>query len=473
MNESIVISHKINEILSRFYKKEDTINILLHCVETLVILPRLELLSVISVLNDHISDKLPNETIQKKLNTIVRQARSWLFSPDNEKFYDTWRDDHKEIPSIIDELYQNSFGHDVSTLIEEYIEDTDEMANEVEKRQNVYLREWLEPIEKEIEIEEIDHERERMLNYEKHLHDEEVAKHNIFRHQKTFKQREADLREEAKAAREWAIFKARNPEAAHREEREFEKREKMRAFEDMKAMNPIQEVKKRDRERFGLIFYAFEKKFEAIPQRIQDEIVHLWYGDFYSDGGDNNSDNVLSVVKKYSLHFKISNDRINGDANRLILQTYIVGLRLGLNVYEIYTIITNVLKISPELSAHTITPAMIHDGSIPSIKIQEVLGPIFSNLPLHGDIAVIRKNWNKMRFPKIDISRLVEYLSDIINDSSLKYTVIAAIEDLTDVVVSKHLNIDKFAREVFRILQVQKSKVGITEKEIISLLDYE
>jgi len=55
----------------------------------------------------------------------------------------------------------------------------------------------------------------------------------------------------------------------------------------------------------------------------------------------------------------------------------------------------------------------------------------------------------------------------------LEFKIIRLIEELSDSIIKKGLTIERFAREVYQILKKQTAKIPITEKQIISLLDYE
>jgi len=231
-------------------------------------------------------------------------------------------------------------------------------------------------------------------------------------------------------------------------------------------------VKKTDKERFRKIFFAFEKEIRPIPEETRNMIMSLWYGDFFAKE-DATSDDILSIVKRYSLNFKIPGDHINEEVNRLILQAYIIGLYTGISVLDIYTIINDVLESNPTISTHMIMPSVIHNGNIPNLKIQAVLNPVIKNLPLNENQGIIRTNWDKLRFPNIDITKLVEYLATLNMNIGLRFQIISSVEDLSGNIVKKNLTIEKFAREVYQILKRQKMKIPITEKEIIELLEYE
>ena len=254
--------------------------------------------------------------------------------------------------------------------------------------------------------------------------------------------------------------------------KESKKMERIRKITELKFMDSVQEEKKNAKERFAKIFFSYEKAFKKIPDEVKNIITGIWYGNYFAKE-ETTSDDIMNIVKRYSLRFKIPNDHINGEVNKLILQTYIVGLYMGITVWDIYTIINDVLELNPTMTVYKIKPSMIHDGNVPNPKVQDILNPIIKNLPLHESQSVIRENWNKMRFPNINIVNLVEYLKGIQMDPSLRFKIISSIEDLSNHIVKKGLTIERFAREVYQILKSQTMKIPITEKEIKLLLEYE
>ncbi len=454
----IKISHKINAIMLQYFKKEDFIEMLVHCVESMVIIPRFELISTLDVLSEFMIEKNRlNDEFKRKTNNVKKQAETWILSDGNKNFSKIWNSDLKEVPEKIQQMYIDSFNNDVSELIEKYVRDIEDFADRIEDRQKKHLRKWLLQTGKEFEKTQEDLEIVHLKELEAAKQMDERREHDKkYVGGKTFKERQKEVEEAAKPR-----------------PMESKKMEKIRKITDLKYINSIQEIKKGDNERFGKIFYAFEKKLgEKIGEEKRAMIMKLWYGDYFAKEQPD-SDDILNIVKRYSLHFKISNDHINGEVNRLILQTYIVGLYMGVSIFNIYTIINHVVELSPTMTAHPVMPSMIHDSNVPNLKVQEVLNPIITNLALQEDQNIIRTNWNKMRFPNIDISALVEEIRSVGMDGTLEFKIISLIEELSDGIIKKGLTIERFAREVYQILKKQTAKIPITEKHIVNLLTYE
>lgn len=452
-NDIIILSHKINESM-RHIKKEDYMEMLVNCVKRIVIIPRLELISTLNVLGEYIIEK--NKSLKKQLDIVEKQAETWIFSDDNKNFSKLWSLE-KEVPEKIQEMYKELFNLDVSELIEKHITDMDEFVIKINFMQTKLLRKWFTTGEKETERISENIEAMHLKELEADRITEENKEFNKkFIGGKTFKERQQEQEDATK------IYP-----------KESKKMENVKKIIDLKNINSIQEIKKRDKERLVKIFRAFEKKNGDISEKTKKMIMELWYGDYFANDQPNSND-ILSISKKYSLHLKIPNEHINGEVNRLILQSYIVGLYMNESIFDIYTAINEVLETSPTMTIHKIMPSMIHDGSIPNLKVQEILNPIINNLPLDESNNNIRKNWDKMRFPEIDISALIEELKNIIHDNTLKFLIISHIEDLTENIVKKGLTIEKFAIAVYDILSKQNKgmKKLMTEKQIVSLLSY-
>lgn len=452
-------SHLINEILLNVLKKDEMIENLIKCVERIVMLPRFELISTVDVLSDYMIEKhkLDND-FRKNIDTVKNQAISWILSSDNKNFSEMW--EFKKVPEYIEDMFIREFGSDINTLVNKYIESDepqiDLFLKKIYSKQISYLRKWHLPKQHETEIlsENLEtthlREIEAAKTYQRHVEFEKIHVGG-----KTFKERQKETEEASKLISETKDNKMENT----------------KRLINLKYTN-IQEIKKLDKDRFQKIFLSYENKFGKISDSDKNKIMNIWYGNYFTKE-DSSSDDILSTVRKHSLHFKIQNDHISGTVNRLILQTYITGLYLGITVLDIYTIINDVIKSNPSITSHIIMPMMIHNGNIPNLKIQEILNPIIENIPLHGEQNRIRENWNKLRFPSIDISALVKHLRTISLDSSLKFEIIRSIEDLSENVVKNNLTLERFASGVYDILKNQTMKIPITEKGIRSLLNYE
>jgi hypothetical protein len=146
---------------------------------------------------------------------------------------------------------------------------------------------------------------------------------------------------------------------------------------------------------------------------------------------------------------------------------------MGISVFDIYTIINDVLESNPTMTIHKITPSMIHDGSVPNQKVQEILNQIIKNLPLHEDQIIIRENWNIMRFPRVNIANLVARINKTQMSSPIRFSILASIEELSKIITKKNLTIEGFAKEIHKILEEKTMKNPITEKEIKELLKYD
>jgi hypothetical protein len=461
----IRLSHQLNEVMLRFFTEEELVEILIKCVQSKVMIPRFELISTIDVLCEYIIEKhKTNNEFKQKINNVQRQASTWILSDENKNFAKLWlSEEDPEVPEKIQEMLRDVFDLDLAELVEKYVGEKkmDEFTEEIDKKQKKYLTKWIRGnTQRETEKEQIDSGQRHLEELEAIEKLKATAEHDKkFVGGKSFKERQREQEEMTKP----------QPKIT----KQMEKLQKLSKITNLKYTDSIQEIKLKDKERFRKIFYVFEKEIHSLSEETKNMIIALWYGNLYTKD-DTSSDDILNIVRRYSLQFKIPNDHINSEVNRLILQTYIIGLYTGISVLKIYTVINSVLESNPTMSAHMIMPSMIHDnGNVPNLKIQDVLNPIIKNLPLNEQQLIIRTNWDKLRYPNIDISELVDYINEIRMDLSLRFKILRSIEDLSDNIIKKGLTVEKFAREVYQILKNQTMKIPITEKGIIELLKYE
>jgi hypothetical protein len=454
--DEIHLGLKINEILTLGLKKEGAVNVLINCIIKLIILPRFELLATLETLNGYMLEKNRNDDFKKKINAAKKESEIWILSSDNKNFSKIWNDENKTVPIKIHDIYTSYFGMNVNELIDKYIKNFDEFVEEIELSQRKQYGEWLSQKKKETKKDIADLE----TIHEKEL--EKESKEKLIEEMNKKMKGGKSMKERKKEEEEAAKFRP-----------EDKKITRTKKYVDIQYIDGIQEIKKQDKQRFEKIFSTYEKlENTSIPDASKEEIMKIWYGDYYAKG-DYQSDDILNIVLKHSLKLKIQNEHINPEVNRLILQTYIVGLYLGLNIYKIYTIINDIYEANPTISNYKINPSMIHNGNVPNLKIQEVLNPIIKNIPFDKDQNIIRENWDKIRFPNIDVSDVIEYIKNLNMNKELETSVICSIQDLQEEILSTNLTIEKFAKKIYEMFKKQPMKIKMTEKEIIELLTYD
>lgn len=438
--------YALDEILRKLSEKTHH-EALIHCVQRLIIMPRFELIGLLEIF----AEQVPNH-MRLRAEECTKKAKDWLMGGSNKDFYNLWKDGL--IPDEVNAIYIDEFSNDVYNLLSEYV-DQDTISEDVVRKAKRFMKGWLNSGPTEIEQVDKNYEDTYGLTYKAGLAKGINDKANeIFVHKKTFKQAEQDKKIEEKQE-----LNAQGKRIEHINE-----------IMQKKFINDADEVVKKDEERFKKIFAAFDKNNKPVAEKDQTTIRNIWYGRYY--GNNSVSDDILNIVEKFSINFKISNDQINSDTNRLILQTYIVSLYIGTDIPFIYTIINSVLKSYPSMSSHLISPDMIYENHVPNFKIQEVLNPVIKYIPLQSHQKVIRENWGRMRFPDIDISQLVEQLKSIHMNKAIRFKIVLGVERLLTNVVKKGLNIDKFAQEVHAVIQKNAVKIQLTKKEIVDLLRY-
>jgi len=236
--------------------------------------------------------------------------------------------------------------------------------------------------------------------------------------------------------------------------KEAKKMEEAQKKIELYSMEGIDPVKKTDKEKFNEIFKVFEDKGVNITIPMRKKIENLWYGDYYSN---QDSNDILSIVRMNNISIKIKNQMITSQTSRIILQTYIVGLIYNKDIFDIYSVINKITSINPNL---------IHDGKAPTSEIQKVLDIIISKIYLEDEFSMIRTNWEKMKYPKIDTGDLINYINEEEHlDKPIKFSIMSNISHL-----KKNIPIKHYAREVHNIIK-KKANI-ITEKQILELLKY-
>lgn len=438
--------YALDEVLRKLSEKTHH-EVLIHCVQMLILMPRFELIGLLEIF----AEQVPAD-MSVRAEECMKKSKDWLMSGSNRNFYNLWKEGY--IPDEVNAIYREEFNNDVYNLLNDYV-DQDTISNDVVRKAKRYMKGWLNS--GPVEIERVDKNFEDTYGnaYKAGvIKDINDNANSIFVSKKTFKQAEQDKKIEEKQELT----------------RQGKRLEQMHEIMQKKFINDADEVVKKDEERFKKIFAAFDKNNRPVAEKDQTTIRNIWYGRYYNNSSV--SDDILNIVEKFSINFKISNDQINSDTNRLILQTYIVSLYIGTDIPFIYTIINSVLKSYPSMSSHLISPDMIYENHVPNFKIQEVLNPVIKNIPLQNNQKVLRENWGKMRFPEIDISQLVEQLKSIHMNKAIRFKIVLGIEKLSADVVKKGLNIEKFAQEVHSVIQKNAVKIQLIKKEIVDLLRY-
>ncbi len=450
-----ILTSKLEEAIMPLKASGKILDIYVHCIMNLVMMPRYELLSTLHILGKFMCIKNTNSDFKKTVKNTTHQSKLWILSSDNTRFTTIWNSNEKVVPEEIEKIYIDTFGSSVNELVEEYIDEDnmEQFVSSIKEEQKKYLTNWLLPSNKE---------KNKGIRDMHEMHKEQIMNDD----------KETELNKVRLNYNSKKLFTDKKIEDAQMTEeyRTLEGNMKMtQEIIDRKYINGVDEIKKNDKERFDKIFLAYQSHGHPVSQETKTIICRLWYGEYYSKN-DYGSDDILNIVKKHDLRFKIKNDHINSELNKIILQSYIVGLYLGSDILLIYTIVNHVSRMTPGLN-HVVAPSMIHNGSVPKIEVQEVLNPIITHLPLDDKQEIIRRNWNKLRSPSINISKLVQRIEDTQMDSSLKFSIVVILEDLLG--DNNSFTISDFARKAHALLIKYKSqKLDITVKQLTRLLYY-
>lgn len=447
MDKKDYLYYKMCDILLKIYgneNKDSVHNLFYNCFYNKIILPRFEFISIIDTFTEYmIKDNSKNKD---KLEYIRNQIYTYLFTTNND-FDKVWK--NGEIPDYINKLYLDNFGDELYDLMSNVITDDDIFNEEVKIKCKKYQKDFLNPSKITISI-----KQNNKISLPFEIEKEYDPTEQKLIHQVGYKQKQKDLEEQQK------YIGIKHPHGLT----------KTQQIIDFKYMNTVAEIKKLDKYRFDKIFFFIHEHFNIdLTTEEKNMLTNIWYGDYYKEHSD--SLDILSIVEKYDLNFKISNKKIDSNTSRLILQTYLVALYIGLNIYDIYTIINLIILSEPTLYKNKISPIMIHNGNIPDIKIQKILTPIINKLHLDKNQIIIRDNWNKLRYPDIDITKLVDKINNINIPEETKFKIIVYINDLSSKVINKGYTLQMFRDLIYKYIN-KTIKIKIKKDDIIDLITY-
>lgn len=415
----------LSKMTSIFEKHDKVSQILFPCFQHLIIRPRFHLISILDIMCEKITDK--------KVKDFKDFYPSWIMSENNKNFTKLYYNQSKgiiKIPPEIRKTFKNIFGDNIEIYINKYIGQQDNES--IMQLTDAYIQNWRNP--------KTDKEKSHKKDSIKNKEDEGIFKKG---------------RNESGYVGGTELALGDDIEHSTKEIKNFQKLKRADEKIKLQYKKGIQEIKKADKERFNNIF----KEFEITDLKLKNIIMNIWYGDINSDNQESN--NIINIIKKKKLKSKIANYNIKSSTNRLILQTYITGLMLHRNVYEIFTVIDRL--------DNNIDPKVVYSKGKPNNKIQEILNNIINELHLApgSEEINIRDNWEIMKNPSINTDNLINYIdnSGDIHESN-KYLIKSRIKEL-----NKQTTIEKFTKEVHSIIKDISVK-NITEANISNNLRY-
>jgi len=438
-------------------------NLALPCIYELIVEPRYEFISILEILYEGILDDDP--LLKSTIDELRNKIKAWILGSENEYFtrqYWPTKSNIRKVPPEIDNFFMEELGHNYIHYEKKYLRPKSESERkklqvEVSEIKKGYLNDWLNPTSKPKKIIiKAPSAKETKEKQKKQEEEEEfTSKFKV-----SFKEKEHMSFAPGGLAK-GAIL---NPDGTINE-----KLTKAQEYIDLKYIQGIDETKKQDKERYEQIFRAYRDiTGEELSTEIQDSILNLWQGGYYSDNPE--SEDIVNTVEKHEkLTMLISG--ISAKNSRLILQTYILCLYMGKDVYTIYSIINKV--------GDGISPSDVRDTNRPSLRVQKTMNPIFVELILPNDLIRIRKNWEKLIYPDINMDDLIQYIT---NNDDIQYKqkaqIIEKIKDLYGELfeaknphggldLTRRISIEEFARKISKLI---KLKIGVSE--IIALLKY-
>jgi hypothetical protein len=361
----------LSKMTNIFEKQDKVFQILFPCYQHLIIRPRFHLISIFDIM----CDKIPSQ----KVEDFKKFYHAWIMSENNKNFTKLYYIQDKgviKIPPEIKKTFRNIFGENIETYLNKYIGQQDNES--IMQLTDAYIQNWRNPVTHK--------ERNTKKDHIKKKEDDGIFKRG--RNESGYVGGETGL--------------VLNDEVEHtaREIKNFQKLKRADEKIKLQYKKGIQEIKKADKERFTNIF----KEFEITDSKLKNIIMNIWYGDINSDDQDSNC--IINIIKKKKLKSKISNYNIKSSTNRLILQTYITGLMIHKNVYEIFTVIDRLDS--------NVDPKVVYSKGKPNNKIHEILNNIINELHLTpgSEEINIRDNWEKMKNPSINIDNLINYIDN-------------------------------------------------------------
>lgn len=419
----------LSKMTSVFEKHDRVYQILLPCFQHLIIRPRFHMISILDIMCEKMGDN-------SKVEEFKEFYKSWIMSNKNKNFTKLYYVQDKgtiKIPPEIKKTFKNIFNDNIEVYLNKHVNQQDNET--IMQLTDAYIQNWRNPISRK--------ERINVKQEHKEVKDEGYFKKG--RNESGF----MNLNSETDIVL--------NDEVEHsvKDIKNLQKLKRVNEKIILQYKKGIQEIKKADKERFINIF----KEFGIVDAKLKGVITNIWYGDINSDDPDSNC--ILNIIKKKKLKSKISNYNIKSSTNRLILQTYITGLIINRNVYDIFTVIDSL--------DNNVDPEIVYSKGKPNNKIQEILNNIINELYLSpgSEEINIRENWEKMKKPTINVDNLINYIdnSNDIHESN-KYLIKSRIKELNN-----QTTMEKFTKEVHSIIKDISVK-NITEANIYNNLRY-
>lgn len=414
--------------------------LLIPCIQSLIIEPRFELIARLDVLCSRIADNEPE--LKEQVEKFKAEAEDFIKGPNNKHFTKNyWNINNKKIPPRILEMFREEIGDTLSNYTKKYLlkENPENLNMEIQNIKDFYIKKYFlnkPTLIKQTTMSSTQKQKKDIEEQQKMRSEEEYSK--VFK----------------TAWNDRPSFKEKTIiEDTHG--KEHKQLTNMQKYLDLKFINAIDPTKKEDSERFERIFNEFTRETKTkLSEETKRNILELWHGDIYSSTTDESS--IMGILEKM-LKNKIS---MRNEVAKIIIQVYILCLLMNKDIYTIFSI-ANAIN-------NKIKPSDVYNKNIPSAKIQKILSPVIDNITLSEDFLAIRKNWDQILYPEINIQNILNFIDNSKLLSETKNKIKKDIKLLNETKMSK----DKLVKQISQIIDKYTSKSLITLNEIGNLLEY-
>lgn len=152
------------------------------------------------------------------------------------------------------------------------------------------------------------------------------------------------------------------------------------------------------------------------------------------------------------------------------MQCYIIGLVLGLSLKDIYELFIKYIRKYYKGSYLSSREHIYNfEKSTPNHDVEKIIDEIFDSIEIDPQIRFIRKRWDILKKPDINIDGLVELIDEKIPEK-LGWEMKIFIKKTMNTETKKRLTIDKFANMFYN--KFKKPKALLKKDEIRNSLKY-
>jgi hypothetical protein len=343
-------------------------NILDHCLITLIITPRLEILSNTMAINKLLSESYPNSNFEY----IESRLKQWLFSHESKDFINGVQEAEDLFASFINGLYLEVFNKDETKI------------QSIEKKifPNL-MKAWMKGTIKKETVQFTP----RISSYEEQLRDQEA---NIIANQAMANQ---GLFKQSRKIEKLPLQEEEQPVPLSKSQKAL-----LAQKQYVDLSNLVKEDKQKETDAIELeTILSLETQDPAIRERIRS----AWLNQVYF------------ILKSKSVVESCKLPNISSRMSRIVIQVFFTAIHTGSNIDKVYSTIFSIIKNKGILDRENfVAPLMIirsETVKIPRIEIVRIMDSILDAISHEDDL--LRKNWERLSSLRIDISELMRKMT--------------------------------------------------------------